>query len=96
MRKHFLVGNQHGYVHPIQNLLRLPHPLLSQRAHIVIARSIDDDHRTDGQKLHGLLHRIRRGALRVADHGKLLLRDPVHKAGLAHVPTTEKADMKPL
>ena len=71
------------------------HPQLAERAFVVHAGSVDEQHRAERQQLHGLLDGVRRGAGDGRDDGHVLARDRVQQRGLPHVAAAEQADVEP-
>ena len=63
---------------------------------VVKTRRVDDEHRPQGQQLHGFLHRVGGGAPGVGNDGQLLAGDGVDHAGLSGVAAAEKADVYPV
>ena len=90
------VGHEDGHVGAVEHAPRPRHALLAERARVVEARGVDDDHRPQGQDLHRLRDGVGRRAERVRDHGEVLTRHGVDQARLARVPQTEEPDVDPL
>ena len=89
------IGHQHRNITGIQDLLRFLHTLPAERSRVVKARSVNDDHGAQRQKLHRLLYGVRGGALHVGHHSQVLAGHRVDQAGFPGVPHAEKPDVCP-
>ena len=67
--------------------------LRAERALIVNTRCVDDNHRTDREQFHRLLHRIGGRALDIGNNGQCLSGHAVYHAGFARIAQAEKADV---
>ena len=90
------VHHEHRHVCGAQDLARPLHAQLAQLAGVVEAGGVHHGHRPQGQDLHGLDHRVRRGAQRVRHDREVLAGDGVDHARLARVPPPEEADVHAL
>ena len=88
------LGDDHAQVGAVEHLHGAPGPQLAERAHVVEAGRVDEQHRAEGQQLHGLLHRVGGGARLLRHDGHVLPGDGVQQAGLAHVAPPEEGDVQ--
>ncbi len=56
------LGDDDAQVSTVEHLRRPPGPEFTERAHVVQTGRVDEQHRAEGQQLHGLLHRVGGGA----------------------------------
>ena len=89
-------AHQHRHVEAAQQGPGLSHPQIAQFAGIVEAGGIEQDHRTDRQQFHGLLHGIGGGAGHLRHYRQLLPRHRVEQRRLADVAAAQKPDMQAL
>ena len=87
------VHHQYRHIRAVQHLPGTLHALFSQCALIVKARRVDDGHRSHGQKLHCLAHRVGGGSLGIGHHRQLLSRYRIDNAGLSRIAPPKKSDM---
>ena len=86
--------DQDGQLGALQHLHRPLDPLGAQRADVVDARGVDEEHGAERQELHRFLHRIGGGAGLGRDDRHLLARQGVEQRGLADVAPAEDADVQ--
>jgi hypothetical protein len=89
------IDHDQRQVGAIEDLPRLLHAFFAQGAEVVDARRIDEQHRADGQQLHGLFHRIGRGAGHFRDDRHLLPGQGVQQRRLARIAAAEQPDVQP-
>ena len=74
------VHHEDGHVARGKHLACRGDAQLAKRAGVVDAGCVDNDHRTQGQKLHGLADGVGGGSRDVGHDGQLLAGDGVHEA----------------
>ena len=87
------VHHQYGDVGAVQLPQGAPDAQRADLALVVEAGSVDHHHRPEGQKFHGLAHRVGGGARHGRDDGHALPGEGVDEAGLAGVAPPEKGDV---
>ena len=89
------LGYHHTQVGALEHLPGAIGAQLAEGSHVIDSGRVDEEHRTQGQQLHGFLHGVGGGAGELRDDGHVLLGDGVQQAGLAHVPAAEQAYVQP-
>ena len=87
------VRDKNRNIRLFQHAERPADTLLTERALIINARRVDDNHRTDREQFHRLLHRIGGRALDIGNNGQCLSGHAVYHAGFARIAQAEKADV---
>jgi hypothetical protein len=87
--------HQHAEVGAVEDLLRLLHAQRAQRARVVDARRVDEQHRTQRQEFHRLLDGVGRRAGGVGDNRHFLPGDGIQQRGFAYVAPPEDPDVQP-
>ena len=87
------VRDKNRNIRLFQHAERPANTFLTERALIINARRVDDNHRTDREQFHRLLHRIGGRALDIGNNGQCLSGHAVYHAGFTRIAQTEKADV---
>ena len=77
--------DQDAHVGPIEDLPRLLDAQFAQRAHVVDAGGVNEQHRPDGQQLHRLLDRVGGRSRHLGDDGHLLPYQGIEQRRLAGI-----------
>ena len=89
------LGDDQAEVGPVEHLPRPLHAQFAERADVVNARRVNEQHRPDRQQLHRLLDRVGGRAGHVGDDRDVLPRQAVQQRRLADVAPAEDADVQP-
>ena len=89
------IDDDDGNIGLIEDLLRPAYPFFSEGTDVVDPWRIDDDHRAQGQELHGLVNGVRRRPLGVRYDRQILAGNGVYDTRLTGIAATEKSDMSP-
>ena len=87
------VDHQNRNIRLVQHLIAALDAKGAQLPLVVDARGVDDHHRPQGQKLHGLFHRICGRPLNIRNDGEVLPSQGVDDAGFSGVAPAKHADM---